>query len=172
MRIVSSLFTLGGIVVIIRILPWSCLCAVVLASGFMLAERSQSTAAAVGGREKSYQLSQVAEAARPTPPAKPEVTIASARSPVPLLITPHTEFFSAEPQQVATVTAANVAEPQQTPEKTETVVTSAKAMIEADGYKNVTALVKAPDGVWTGVALRGATQVAVSVDAAGNVSTQ
>jgi hypothetical protein len=45
-------------------------------------------------------------------------------------------------------------------------------MIETDGYKKVDALVQGPDGVWRGRALRGETEVAVSVDPAGNVSTQ
>jgi hypothetical protein len=50
--------------------------------------------------------------------------------------------------------------------------TTARAAIETDGYTKVKALIKGPDGVWHGRAMRGAVEVAVSVDAAGSVSTQ
>ena len=45
-------------------------------------------------------------------------------------------------------------------------------MIEADGYRNVKSLAKAPDGSWRGLAMRGTVEVAVSVDDNGRVSTQ
>jgi hypothetical protein len=44
-------------------------------------------------------------------------------------------------------------------------------IVEADGYKNVKSLAKTPDGVWRGLTLRGAVEVAISVDATGSVST-
>jgi hypothetical protein len=47
---------------------------------------------------------------------------------------------------------------------------AAKAVIEADGYKDVHALSRASDGTWTARALRGETEVSLSVDLAGNVS--
>jgi adhesin HecA-like repeat protein len=47
---------------------------------------------------------------------------------------------------------------------------AAKAAIEADGYKSVRDLAKAPNGRWTARALRGATEIAVSVAADGSVS--
>jgi hypothetical protein len=47
---------------------------------------------------------------------------------------------------------------------------AAKAAIEADGYKDVHALSRASDGTWTARALRGETEVSLSVDLAGNVS--
>jgi hypothetical protein len=46
----------------------------------------------------------------------------------------------------------------------------AKAAIELDGYKNVRALVKGPDGLWRGRAMRGRTEITVRVDASGSVS--
>ena len=49
---------------------------------------------------------------------------------------------------------------------------SARAKIEADGYKNVQGLNRGSDGKWHGKALRGGAQVDVTVDAAGRVSTQ
>jgi len=48
----------------------------------------------------------------------------------------------------------------------------ARRAIEFDGYKNVRDLVQGPDGVWRGRALRGRTEIAVRVDASGNVSAE
>jgi hypothetical protein len=49
---------------------------------------------------------------------------------------------------------------------------AARAAIEADGYKGVRDLAQAPDGQWTARALRGATEIAVSVAADGSVSAK
>lgn len=49
---------------------------------------------------------------------------------------------------------------------------NARAKIEADGYKNVQGLTRGSDGKWHGKALRGGTQVDVTVDASGRVSNQ
>jgi hypothetical protein len=46
----------------------------------------------------------------------------------------------------------------------------AKAAIEADGYKGVTALRKGDRGVWHAKALRGRTEVMLTVDASGSVA--
>ena len=46
----------------------------------------------------------------------------------------------------------------------------AKRAIEFDGYKNVHAVVKGSDGIWHARAMRGRTEIAVTVDASGNVS--
>ena len=48
----------------------------------------------------------------------------------------------------------------------------ARKAIEFDGYKNVRALEKGPDGVWRGRAMRGRTEIAIRVDANGNVSAE
>jgi hypothetical protein len=48
----------------------------------------------------------------------------------------------------------------------------AKRAIEFDGYRNVRDLTQGPDGVWRGRALRGRTEIAVRVDASGNVSAE
>jgi hypothetical protein len=48
--------------------------------------------------------------------------------------------------------------------------TAAKAAIEADGYKGVRALVRGSDGVWKASALRGQTEVLLSVSPTGGVS--
>ena len=48
----------------------------------------------------------------------------------------------------------------------------AQKRIEADGYKNVQGLALGPDGLWHGRALRGSTEVQVTVDRQGNVKQQ
>ena len=47
---------------------------------------------------------------------------------------------------------------------------AARAAIEADGYKGVTVLRKGVNGVWHAKALRGKTEVMLTVDASGSVS--
>ena len=49
---------------------------------------------------------------------------------------------------------------------------SAKAAIEADGYKRVTVLGSGADGTWQARAYRGATEVLLAVDDTGRVSMQ
>lgn len=48
----------------------------------------------------------------------------------------------------------------------------ARRAIEFDGYKNVRAIVKDADGVWHARAMRGRIEIAVRVDASGNVSAE
>jgi hypothetical protein len=47
---------------------------------------------------------------------------------------------------------------------------AAKASIEADGYKGVRMLSKGLSGDWHATALRGTTEISITVDAQGNVS--
>jgi hypothetical protein len=49
---------------------------------------------------------------------------------------------------------------------------TAQKRIEQDGYKSVQNLEKGADGLWHGTAMRGNTQVKVTVDRAGHVSAQ
>jgi len=49
---------------------------------------------------------------------------------------------------------------------------TAQKRIEADGYKNVTGLAQGADGLWHGTAMRGNTQVQVTVDRAGKVAAR
>ncbi len=51
-----------------------------------------------------------------------------------------------------------------------TGASAAKAAIEADGYKGVRNLVQTADGKWTGRAMRGATEISVTVTSDGSVS--
>jgi hypothetical protein len=79
----------------------------------------------------------------------------------------HATYWVEDPQQpTAPTTEGAVTEPT---DKRLTSDATAKAMVEADGYKNVRALVQAPDGVWRGLAMRGAVEIAISVDANGRV---
>ena len=48
----------------------------------------------------------------------------------------------------------------------------AQKRIEADGYKNVQGLALGSDGLWHGRAMRGSTEVEVTVDRQGNVIQQ
>jgi hypothetical protein len=48
----------------------------------------------------------------------------------------------------------------------------AQKRIEADGYKNVQGLALGSDGLWHGRAMRGSTEVQVTVDRQGNVVAQ
>jgi hypothetical protein len=163
---------------LVRSLMGPSICAGVLVSGYLLAAAAPVTPGVEANRAKSQERAAAAQASRAAPQAKPESTIVAARPPVPLMVKRHTAFFVEEAQPAPATTTATaeavVAGPQ---DKTDSSapnasVSSAKAMIEADGYKNVSGLVKAPDGTWAGMALRGATQVAVRVDASGSVSQQ
>ena len=49
---------------------------------------------------------------------------------------------------------------------------TAQNRIEMDGYKNVQGLAKGSDGLWHGTAMRGSSQVQVTVDRSGKVSAQ
>lgn len=49
---------------------------------------------------------------------------------------------------------------------------NARAAIEADGYKRVRVISKAEDGTWRARAFRGSTEVALRVDAQGNVMAE
>ena len=60
----------------------------------------------------------------------------------------------------------------QTPPTKISTAAEANAALEADGYKSVSWLRLNADGKWTGSAMRGNQQMAVSVDADGKVSSQ
>ena len=57
-----------------------------------------------------------------------------------------------------------------TPAPQRHVQSAATAFIETDGYKSVRVLSKSQDGIWRATALRGKTEVQITVDAQGNVS--
>jgi hypothetical protein len=57
-------------------------------------------------------------------------------------------------------------------ETTNNAAMTAKRAIEQDGYKNVRELAKGSDGLWHAQAMRGNTQVQVTVNRSGRVSAQ
>ena len=95
------------------------------------------------------------------------MTLETTRPPVPILLPPRPPITSVNsdsrdgivPQDSNVATPSNFADEE-----------VAKAAIERDGYKRVRILSRGPNGVWKAHALRGETEVAVNVDAAGNVS--
>ena len=91
------------------------------------------------------------------------------QAPVPLKVGRHDKYFDPAPAPEAasspTPPAADVQQGWGSPNDA-----AARASIELDGYKNVRGLVQTPDGVWHGRAMRGRTEIAVSVDPNGNVA--
>jgi hypothetical protein len=132
----------------------------ILAGGYTVVSSAREPAAAAMAAQASEPQSVVP----PQIVARTPAPIPAARPPVPLLLT-------SRPPPRASDTPPAVAEPADMQASAEAAA-RAKAMIEADGYKRVRAVEKAPDGRWRGLALRGAEEVAVSVDDNGNVSTQ
>jgi hypothetical protein len=87
------------------------------------------------------------------------------RSPVPVLFPQRRPFVPAnEAASTLSPSPADTAPPGNMSE------TAAKAAIEADGYKAVRALARGSDGVWKASALRGQTEVLLSVSPTGGVS--
>ena len=129
------------------------------------------------------------EAAPPAPAGKlapgRAAPVAAARPPVPLVLTarplragqPNQEAqpgqATSPPTSPPTSDGATLAGavPDQASKKVSSSA-AAKAMIEADGYKNVRSVTRAPDGSWRGVAMRGTVEVALSVDGDGRVTAQ
>ena len=116
----------------------------------------------------------VTTVARTPEPTMVVSTAPASRPPVPL-------WLRSRPKPVVT-TAANIeiASRDASTTATDAVPTDAKprndsfakTAIEQDGYKGVRDLTKGADGLWRGRALRGTTEVAISVDANGNVSAE
>jgi hypothetical protein len=148
----------------------------VLAAGYLFAPEPGDSLAAP-----------TAKVVPPAPP-KPETTLVANRPPVPLVTAPRAthnapgERTAGSPASGDNPTAdmgtfdSNPADPNDT---TQALVIpasgddgQARRAIEFDGYKNVRGLVKSPDGSWRGRALRGRTEIAVRVDASGNVSAE
>ena len=132
--------------------------AAIVAAGYTVVSSAKDTAAA------AIPAQQVAPEAAPPPQVaiRTAAPLAAARPPVPLLLSPRPPYETADSRPA-----------EATPEKGTTEAAAwAKAMIEADGYKKVRAVARAPDGRWRGLAMRGAVEIAVSVDDNGNVSAQ
>jgi hypothetical protein len=118
----------------------------------------------------------VAEVAAPAP--KPTaLTLAASRPPVPLVRPQPTNYFAPTvPDSGASGVDTSNGDPAQaqtaalTADQPAGMDGDAKRAIEFDGYKNVHGLVKGSDGIWHARAMRGRTEIAVTVDASGNVS--
>jgi len=143
--------------------------AAILAGGYVIVAAAKATPVPASDRhDKQPTASEAANSASaPAPTLSPRMRFSSAKPPVPLRTSRHVPYRVEEPQWPTATTTEGVVT-----EQTDKKVTSdatAKAMIEADGYKNVRSLVRAPDGAWRGLAMRGAVEIAISVDANGGV---
>jgi hypothetical protein len=106
-------------------------------------------------------------------------TLDTGRAPVPIVrkvsAPPQISVPAAEPSLPppnATVEPTAVAGSSELPARAELGGTAAKAAVEADGYKRVTLLGRGPKGTWRVKAYRGDTEVVVTVDSAGTVTTE
>ena len=95
------------------------------------------------------------------PAAEQQPYLQMRQAPVPLLMKART------PVEALPADAAVVSAP---PPRSDVSKGAAKTLIEADGYKSVSVLGRRKDGVWQAKALRGTTEVLITVDAQGNVS--
>jgi hypothetical protein len=149
--------------------------AAILAGGYLVISSSRATvlpapAAKVVATPAPVPASTLIATA-PIAVQAPPPALSAARAPVPLKVSRPATYWVGDAQASAAATPEG-AVPTDPADKKVASDAAAKAMIEADGYKNVRALVKAPDGAWRGLAMRGAVEVAISVDANGSVSTQ
>ena len=106
-------------------------------------------------------------------PRSSPAIVKTLRAPVPLLVGEHDAYFdesAVADKATAPTTTQAISECQPAPAQAASSDAAAKASIEMDGYRNVKALVCAPDGSWHGRAMRGTVEIAVSVDPNGNVS--
>lgn len=125
----------------------------------------------------------VAKTGSPAAVPKPAMAVAS-RPPVPMVTRPPTSYFVQKLPESATTADATQIPPTSTnkgmaqanagssSQSNARSDAQAKASVERDGYKNVRGLVRAADGRWHGRAMRGSTEIAISVDANGSVSAQ
>ena len=120
----------------------------------------------------------------PPAPPKPVTTLVGSRPPVPLVTQPRASHFQTVERTMdlpSTTTPAVTPSSTRPDPKDPTQALAmpvngddgqAKRAIEFDGYRNVRSLEKGPDGTWRGRAMRGRTEIAVRVDATGNVSAE
>lgn len=97
-------------------------------------------------------------------PARGAPSLDATRPPVPVVFSPRHPFAPADEAATPSPSAADAVRPGSVSEA------AAKAAIEADGYKGVRALARGSDGVWKASALRGQTEVQLSVGPTGRVS--
>ena len=146
-----------------------------LASGYVIGPAPGATVATITTAAQAGAAAP--DKLAPTP--QPTTKVRTMRPPVPFQVGTHDQYFTSPPADaVATETKAAAAtigtidgkpldEQAQNQGQADVV---AKAAIEQDGYRNVRALAMGADGTWRGRAMRGSTEIAVSVDANGSVS--
>jgi hypothetical protein len=129
-------------------------------------------------------------------PLKPVPALVANRPPVPIVGPQHANYFATAIDPASATTGdkptadagtstgnPNPSDPSQAQPGAQTqtaaltsdqsgVDADARKAIEFDGYRNVSGIVKDADGVWHARAMRGRTEIAVTVDASGNVSAQ
>ena len=111
-----------------------------------------------------------ADAAAPAP--KPTaLTLAANRPPVPFVRPQPTSYFTPANQDSG-ASSGDTQTADLTTNQPAGDDSGAKRAIEFDGYKNVHGVVKGSDGMWHARAMRGRTEIAVTVDAGGNVSAE
>jgi hypothetical protein len=98
-------------------------------------------------------------------PARSAPSLDAGRPPVPVLFS-HRRAFVPANEAASTLSASDA----DTAPPGNMTAAAAKAAIEADGYKAVRALARGSDGVWKASALRGETEVLLSVGPTGSVS--
>jgi hypothetical protein len=89
----------------------------------------------------------------------------ASRPPVPVLFSHRRSFVPTN--EAASIPSSSAAD---TAPRGNMSEAAAKAAIEADGYKGVRALARESDGAWKAIALRGQTEVMLSVGPTGSVS--
>lgn len=149
-----------------------------LGAGYFFAPPPGAAALSAASLPKAIPVAAAATIAAPAP--KPPSTLAANRAPVPMAPRTHSTHFAqkeaeASFQPASATTGLGGAGidgrfPLAPGDATSGNSAQAKAAIELDGYKNVRGLEKGPDGIWRGRAMRGRTEVAIRVDAGGNVS--
>jgi hypothetical protein len=147
-----------------------------LVGGYLIGPAPGATVATAAA-----QINAPASAAGPAklaPAPQPTTKVRMVRSPVPLQVGAHDQYFTSPPADVvatqtgtAAATLGTTAAIDDKPLDGQVQANvGAKAAIEQDGYRNVSALVMGADGTWHGRAMRGSTEIAVRVDANGSVS--
>ncbi len=121
----------------------------------------------------SFRTIATAEAAPPaatTPVPATRSAFEARQAPVPLLVRGERPAWAAPATLEASATAATTSAGAPVPAANEEANRFAKGAIEADGYRGVRDIAPGPDGTWRARALRGRTEVTITVDREGRVS--
>jgi len=123
-----------------------------------------------GPLQASAQAATASEAARS--PLKPVLDPAAAKPLIEVRQAPVPLQMRERPPVVlpAVIETASATPPPASPPAETEGASFARSAIEADGYKAVKNIVPGPDGTWRARALRGRTEVVLTVDRAGRVS--